>query len=85
VGELPGFAKDAGQFGHKEGLDPKVAADQRGHAIGLAIDTYTDSDLESRREAVTKLELALRKPAGTVVVADSGALQGFRGLQGKGK
>ena len=46
-------------LGHKEGVDPKVAADQRGHAIGVAIDTYTESDLESRREAVTKLELAL--------------------------
>lgn len=46
-------------LGHKEGVDPKVAADQRGHAIGVAIDTYTDSDLESRREAVTKLERAL--------------------------
>ena len=52
-------------LGHKEGVDPKVAADQRGHAIGVAIDTYTESDLESRREAVTKLERALadRKPA----------------------
>jgi integrase len=71
-------------LGHKEGLDPKVSADQRGHAIGVAIDTYTESDLESRREAVTKLELAFRKPA-TAVVSDSGAVQGFRGKQGKGK
>ncbi len=29
------------------------------HAIGIAIDKYTESDLESRRDAVTKLELAL--------------------------
>lgn len=52
-------------LGHKEGVDPKIAADQRGHAIGVAIDTYTESDLESRREAVTKLEraLAVRKRA----------------------
>ena len=48
-------------LGHKEGIDPKVAADQRGHAIGVAIDTYTKTDLESRREAVTKLESALKK------------------------
>ena len=34
-------------LGHKEGVDPKVAADQRGHAIRVAIDTYTESDLES--------------------------------------
>ena len=72
-------------LGHKEGLDPKVSADQRGHAIGVAIDTYTESDLESRREAVTKLELAFRKPAETAVTSDSRAVQGFRGKQGKGK
>ena len=48
-------------LGHKEGIDPKVAADQRGHAIGVAIDTYTTTDLESRREAVTKLESAFKK------------------------
>jgi hypothetical protein len=72
-------------LGHKEGLDPKVSADQRGHVIGVAIDTYTESDLESRREAVTKLELAFRKPAEVAVVSDSRAVQGFRGKQGKGK
>jgi hypothetical protein len=27
-------------LGHNEGIDPKIAADQRGHAIGAAIDTY---------------------------------------------
>jgi integrase len=47
-------------LGHKEGLDPKVAADQRGHAIGVAIDTYTMTDLESRQPAVTTLEQALK-------------------------
>src|SRR6266852_2323388 len=67
-------------LGHKEGLDPKVAADQRGHAIGVAIDTYTESDLESRLEAVTKLEAALtgRTPTGTPEAADSAGNQGFR-------
>ena len=44
---------------HKEGVDPKVAADQRGHAIGVAIDTYTMTDLETRQKAVTTLEEAL--------------------------
>jgi integrase len=47
-------------LGHKEGVDPKVAADQRGHAIGVAIDTYTMTDLETRQKAVTTLEEALR-------------------------
>lgn len=72
-------------LGHKEGVDPKVAADQRGHAIGVAIDTYTESDLESRREAVTKLERALadRKPAKPVAVSEISAEPGFRGKRGK--
>ena len=74
-------------LGHKEGVDPKVAADQRGHAIGVAIDTYTESDLESRREAVTKLELALagRKPAERAAAADSSTKPGFRGKRGKAR
>jgi integrase len=72
-------------LGHKEGVDPKVAADQRGHAIGVAIDTYTESDLESRREAVTKLERALadRKPAEREVEPESPAETTFRGKRGK--
>jgi hypothetical protein len=72
-------------LGHKEGVDPKVAADQRGHVIGVAIDTYTESDLESRLEAVTKLELALadRKPAAQAVAVDSASKPGFRGKRGK--
>jgi integrase len=48
---------------HEQGIDPKVAADQRGHGIGVALDTYTVTDLESRRRAVTTLEIALEKCA----------------------
>jgi len=72
-------------LGHNEGVDPKVAADQRGHAIGVAIDTYTESDLESRREAVTKLERALagRKPAEREGEPGSSAETTFRGKRGK--
>jgi len=60
-------------LGHKERIDPKVAADQRGHGIGVAIDTYTKTDLESRPEAVTKLESALKKreESGEAVAAAS--------------
>jgi hypothetical protein len=32
-------------LGHKEGVDPKAAADQRGHAIG----TYTLTDFETKQ------------------------------------
>jgi integrase len=47
----------------KYGVDPKVAADQRGHGIGVSMDVYTSSDLEQKRAAVNKLEAAvLRKP-----------------------
>ena len=84
MGELPGLAPDTASLGHKEGVDPKVAADQRGHVIGLAIDTYTESDLESRVEAVTKLEVALANRAPPEAVgASSAGIRGFQGKQGK--
>jgi len=72
-------------LGHKEKLDPKVAADQRGHAIGVALDTYTESDLESRLEAVTKLERALAggKPAKRGAKQESSSEPSFRGKRGK--
>ena len=47
----------------KAGVDPKVAADQRGHGIGVSMEVYTSSDMEQKRAAVNKLEAAvLRKP-----------------------
>lgn len=46
-------------LGHDEKVDPKVAADQRGHALGVAINTYTESDQASRMAAVKKLENAI--------------------------
>lgn len=47
----------------KAGVDPKVAADQRGHGIGVSLDVYTSSDLEQKRAALKRLEAAvLRKP-----------------------
>jgi len=44
---------------HNEGIDPKISADQRGHGIGVSLDTYTITDLDSRQQAVTALEVAL--------------------------
>jgi hypothetical protein len=81
MGELQVLRWTQASLGHKEGVDPKVAADQRGHAIGVAIDTYTESDLESRRDAVTKLERALTDPKHPEAV--SSTEQGFRGKRGK--
>jgi len=46
-------------LGHDEGIDPKVAADQRGHGIGVAIDVYTKAALSTRAKAAEKLETAV--------------------------
>lgn len=46
-------------LGHKAKVDPKVAADQRGHGIGVALDVYTKSSIEERAEAVKQLEEAV--------------------------
>jgi hypothetical protein len=47
----------------KPGVDLKVAADQRGHGIGVSLDVYTASDMEQKRAALKKFEAAvLRKP-----------------------
>ena len=46
-------------LGHKRGIDPKVAADQRGHGLGVSMDVYTQSDLEQKLAAVRALEVAV--------------------------
>jgi integrase len=47
----------------KFGVDPKVAADQRGHGLGVSLEVYTNSDLHQMKQAVRKLESAvIRKP-----------------------
>jgi len=47
----------------KEGIDPKVAADQRGHGIGVSLEVYTTSDMAQKKAAGRKLEAAvLREP-----------------------
>ena len=43
-------------LGHEAGIDPKVAADQRGHGIGVALDVYTKVALSKRAEAAERLE-----------------------------
>ena len=55
--------KTNASLGDKYGLDRKVAADQRGHGIGVSLDLYTSSDMEQKRAALKALETAvLRKP-----------------------
>ena len=43
-------------LGHHAKVDPKVAADQRGHGIGVALDVYTKSTIEDRMIAAKQLE-----------------------------
>jgi len=40
----------------KAKIDDKVAADQRGHGLGVSLEVYSISDLEQKIEAVKKLE-----------------------------
>lgn len=44
-------------LGHEVGVDPKVAADQRGHGIGVALDVHTKAALTKRAEAAKQLGL----------------------------
>jgi hypothetical protein len=53
------------------GVDPKVAADQRGHGIGVSLDVYTISALEQKRQAVKKLESAVIRKTETEAVSAS--------------
>jgi len=46
-------------LGHEAKVDPKTAADQRGHGIGVARDVYTQSSIEARRAAAEMLENAV--------------------------
>ena len=43
----------------KANIDDKVAADQRGHGLGVSLEVYAVSDLEQKLEAVTRLESAV--------------------------
>jgi len=37
-------------------IDDKVAADQRGHGLGISLEVYSISDLQQKIEAVKRLE-----------------------------
>ena len=43
----------------KANIDDKVAADQRGHGLGVSLEVYSVSDLQQKIEAVTRLESAV--------------------------
>ncbi len=48
-----------GSLAHKFGVDPKVAADQRGHGVGVAMDEYIQSDLEQKLQAAKTVDFGL--------------------------
>jgi integrase len=54
-------------LGHEAKVDPKVAADQRGHGIGVAIDVYTQSTIKDRAAAAKRLEKSVLKDKTKVV------------------
>ena len=64
-------------LGHKRGVDPKVAADQRGHGLGVSMDVYTQADLEQKLAAVRALEVE-----GDSVVARAKRSNRSKGLGG---
>lgn len=41
---------------HRAGADPKVAADQRGHGLGVSLEVYTQAALEQKHAALRALE-----------------------------
>ena len=43
-------------LGRKALIDDKVAADQRGHGLGVSLEVYSISDLEQKIEAVRRIE-----------------------------
>jgi integrase len=49
-------------FSNRQGVNPKVCADQMGHDVGVNIDVYTQTGLDQRLEAVNQVENAVLKP-----------------------
>jgi integrase len=47
----------------KTNVDDKVAADQRGHTLGVSMEVYATSDLAQKIEAVNELELEVTRAA----------------------
>jgi integrase len=44
------------RLSRKASIDDKVAADQRGHGLGVSLEVYSQSDLEEKIGAVKRLE-----------------------------
>jgi integrase len=59
-------------LGHAAKVDPKVAADQRGHGIGVALDVYTQTSIEARRAGAEMLERAVLSQDGAAEAENQG-------------
>jgi integrase len=53
-----------GTLSAKFKVDAKVAADQRGHGIGVSLAVYTDSDRHQKKQAVKKIDSELSRKQG---------------------
>lgn len=55
------FRRTHASLGQDAGIDPKVAADQRGHGIGVSLNVYTRSAFHKKMDAAEQLEKAVLK------------------------
>jgi integrase len=51
-----GIRRTNASLSRKAKVDDKVAADQRGHGLGVSLEVYAVSDLQQKIDAVTRLE-----------------------------
>ena len=67
MGQLPGAAEDPGESGSQGRDRPEGGCGPTRARNWGGIDTYTQTDIASRREAVTLLEMALKESGDTGV------------------
>jgi hypothetical protein len=48
MGNVPGSSSDQPSLGRKALIDDKVAAEQRGHGLGVSLEVYSISDLQQK-------------------------------------
>jgi hypothetical protein len=66
MGNVPGSPPDKCQPFHRAIIDDKVAADQRGHGLGVSLGVYSISGVQRKIDAAKRLEsevIQIMKPA----------------------
>jgi uncharacterized small protein (DUF1192 family) len=61
MGNFQVMRRTNASLSRKAKVDDKVAADQRGHGLGVSLEVYSQSDLEQKIEAVNRLEAEVVK------------------------